>query len=408
MSDAISVPVVDETKTFMESDAEGDIQLKEYNITTAPNDFNVLTITSFMDNGAIVLPPYQRNFTWDKKRASKLIESLVLGLPVPQLFLYEDSKNKFSILDGQQRLMSIYFFVKKRFPRKEHRAYLREMYSEKGIFPEYILAGNEYFEDFNIDLPSRDDEPASSINGLNYDTMAAIGDLQRNFNLRPIRCIIVKQIEPKDDDSSVYEIFDRLNTGGVILNPQEIRANLYYSPFYQKLYDLNKGVDWRKLIGKSERDEKLRDVELLLRVFAMLTFNNDYKPSMTRFLNRYSAMARKKYTQRDVEVIGIIFEKFMGHISTIPISKFNAGLRFSVAIFESIFFASAKKIWLERNNIDLANPAIVFPTITENIVEAIALESKPLLQEGTTKAVNVKERLSIADRMINAPQIDHE
>src|SRR6266508_3696873 len=85
-----------------------EIQINEYDITASPNDFNVLTIYNFLEAGSVRIPGFQRNYVWDLGRASKLIESLLLGLPVPQIFLYEAGRNEFLVIDGQQRLMSIY------------------------------------------------------------------------------------------------------------------------------------------------------------------------------------------------------------------------------------------------------------------------------------------------------------
>ena len=98
-----------------------DSQIKEYDITASPNDFNMSTMFSFIESGAVKIPGFQRNYVWDIKRASKLIESIIIGLPIPQIFLYEEARNKFLVIDGQQRLMSIYYFIKQRFPRKEKR-----------------------------------------------------------------------------------------------------------------------------------------------------------------------------------------------------------------------------------------------------------------------------------------------
>ena len=70
----------------------------EYDITSTPNDFNISTIFSLIDNGVIKMPPFQRNYVWDEKRASKLIESIIIGLPVPQVFLYEQGKNSFYVI----------------------------------------------------------------------------------------------------------------------------------------------------------------------------------------------------------------------------------------------------------------------------------------------------------------------
>ncbi len=95
---------------------ENEGQIDEYQIASAPNDFNVVTIANFMEQGSIIIPGFQRHFVWDMKRASKLIESLIIGLPIPQVFLYEEDRNRFLVIDGQQRLMSIYFFVRQRSP----------------------------------------------------------------------------------------------------------------------------------------------------------------------------------------------------------------------------------------------------------------------------------------------------
>lgn len=100
------------------TDEEWEYPLHEYELTASPNDFNVITLFNFIESGTVKIPGFQRNYVWDLKRASKLIESMIIGLPVPQIFLYEESRNKFLVIDGQQRLMSIYYFIKQRFPKK--------------------------------------------------------------------------------------------------------------------------------------------------------------------------------------------------------------------------------------------------------------------------------------------------
>jgi hypothetical protein len=382
----------DDPKTWMPVEDEPDIQLTEYDISANPNDFNVLTVTNFLDSGSIVLPPYQRNYTWDKARASKLIESLVLGLPVPQLFLYEEGKNRFAILDGQQRLLSIYFFTKKRFPRKSQRSTLREVFVDEGGFTAAILSDDKYFEPFNIHLPAVGGEDKSPLHGLNFDTL---GDLQPVFNLRTIRCVVIKQNAPKDDDSSVYEIFDRLNTGGVNLRPQEIRANLYYSDFYKALYEFNKDERWRKVIGQPSRDEKLRDVELLLRAFGMLYYSDEYRPSMTRFLNRFSHFAKRDLKDGRLESAKVIFDKFMESIQAVDPDAFKLNDRFSIAVFESALFGLAKG----SENKDPAD--IVFSPLTTAKVVELSEALRASLQEGTSKTEYVNKRLKIARELLS-------
>src|SRR3989338_7746607 len=129
----------DNEENWIEGDTE-DIEEEseypiEYNLSSAPNDFNIKTLNDFILSGIIKIPTFQRNYVWDLKRASRLIESIIMGLPVPQLFFYEKSKNNFEVIDGQQRLMTIYYFIKKRFPRMDKRGELRKIFDLQGNIP---------------------------------------------------------------------------------------------------------------------------------------------------------------------------------------------------------------------------------------------------------------------------------
>src|SRR3954464_14319462 len=96
------------------ADTESDLgsQISEYDVTASPNDFNIGTIFNFIESGSLRIPAFQRNYVWEIKRASKLIESILIGLPIPQIFLYEKARNEFHVIDGQQRLMTIYYYKK--------------------------------------------------------------------------------------------------------------------------------------------------------------------------------------------------------------------------------------------------------------------------------------------------------
>src|SRR3972149_1987653 len=191
----------EETKWFDDYAEEGDeIQIEEYHITAAPNDFNVLTIFNFLESGAVRIPGFQRNYVWDLGRASKLIESLILGLPVPQVFLYEAERNKFLVIDGQQRLMSIYYFIKQRFPKKEKRAELRAIFDEHGKIPDDVVHNDAYFDNFRLKLPEVLPSHPNRFKGLGY---ATLGAYKTQFDLRTIRNVIIKQTSPPEDDSSM-------------------------------------------------------------------------------------------------------------------------------------------------------------------------------------------------------------
>lgn len=270
----------------MEEEVENSV--KEYDITATPNDFNISTIFSLIDSGVIKMPPFQRNYVWDEKRASKLIESIILGLPVPQVFLYEQEKNSFYVIDGQQRLLSIYFFIKQRFPTKDGKIILRKYMTGDTKIDNSILSDDKYFENFKLKLPALASGENNKFDKLKYETL---GDYKNTFDiLRTIRSVVIKQNEP-DDDSSIYEIFNRLNTGGQNLSPQEIRMSLYYSEFYKLLIELNENEIWRKFIGQSNADIHFKDVEILLRSFAMLFEYGTYSSPMGKFLNTFSKKA---------------------------------------------------------------------------------------------------------------------
>jgi hypothetical protein len=317
-----------------------DFEVKEYDITASPNDFNTSTMFSFIESGAVKIPGFQRNYVWDIKRASKLIESIIIGLPIPQIFLYEEARNKFLVIDGQQRLMSIYYFIKQRFPRKEKRFELRRIFDEKGAIPEDVLQDDAYFMKFNLQLTERLPNRPNRLSKLNYGTL---GELKTTFDLRTVRNIIIKQNVPdadEDGSSSIYEIFNRLNTGGINLKPQEIRTSLYHSPFYDMLYRINLEKRWRDLLGVAEPDLHMKDIEILLRAFAMVMWGNQYKPSMTRFLNLTSKRA-KALPKEKVEYLERLFYAFLDACKALPAKSFfgTQSARVNISFIDAAFAA---------------------------------------------------------------------
>jgi uncharacterized protein with ParB-like and HNH nuclease domain len=368
-------------------DAEED-QIDEYDITATPNDFNVLTLNSFVEAGTVKIPGFQRNFVWDITRASKLIESLILGLPVPQLFLYEQSRNKFLVIDGQQRLMSIYYFIKRRFPRKDKRAELRIVFDEHGGIPEGILHDDSYFQTFSLRLPEKLPGKKNKFKGLNY---ATLGDYRTQFDLRPIRNIVVKQNSPDNDDSSIYEVFNRLNTGGVNLRPQEIRTSMYHSDFYEMLYSINTVEGWRSILGAPVPDLHMKDIEILLRGFAMLMEGKNYSPSMVRFLNRFSRKC-ESYDAKKNEYLKKLFLSFVDAAANLPKDAFinKKNNRFNIALFEAAFTAFCEKAFEDHTTVNGQIEADRLFSLA-NDEEFVQAASK-----STTGSTNVEIRLNRA------------
>ena len=334
------VQTAEHIQTMDESRIEEERELfQKYDITSSPNDFNVKTIVDFIEQGIFRIPVFQRNYVWDLSRASRLIESLILGLPIPQLFLYEQDRNRFLVIDGQQRLMSIYYFLKMRFPVTGRRNELREIFDREGRIPSEVFADDHHFTTFNLKLPSRLPKVKNRLNGLNYDTL---DDLQTTLDLRTMRCVLVRQNFPRDDDSSILEIFNRLNTGGVNLTAQEIRMSLYNSDFMKMVSRSNTDTRWRKLVDQPKPDLKMRDVEHLLRGFAMLARGSSYAPSMTRFLNQF-AKDMQEESQEETGLLEDMLSSFLDRCADFPVGIFGTSSRkLNISVFESVFAAACK------------------------------------------------------------------
>ncbi|MCU0417001.1 MAG: DUF262 domain-containing protein [Cytophagaceae bacterium] len=380
-------------KQWYDDDAsdETSYSFKEYDVSSAPNDFNTKTIIDFIESGIFKIPGFQRNYVWDLKRASKLIESIIIGLPIPQVFLYEESKNSYLVIDGQQRLLTLYFFYKKRFPKKEKRFELRQIFDENGNFPDEVLHNDEYFEDFKLKLNEASSTEKNKLHGMSYPTL---GEFKTSFDLRTVRNIMIKQNFPTDDDSAMFEIFNRLNSGGVVLKPQEIRTSLYHSKFYNYLYKLNLDNNWRTLLNKSEPDIHMKDVEILLRGFAMLLDSEEYKPSMTRFLNQFSKKSRT-FKEESLSYFRQLFESFCKKSVDINPKMFvSKSGKFSITVFESIFVALCSDA-VSKNNlniIDVTNDKIEFLKSKSDFIEAS--------QYNTAGKLNVEQRLRIAKQIL--------
>ena len=382
--------------TWFAEDAEDDagIHIDHYDVTVSPNDFNLLTLGSFIDRGAVRIPGFQRHFVWDLPRASRLIESLIIGLPVPQLFLYEESRNRFLVIDGQQRLMSIYYFIKQRFPRHQHRHELRIAFDDAGRIPDDVLDDDDYFRPFKLDLAGPFPDRSNPFHGIDYDSL---GDYQSQFDLRPLRNIVVKQVSPSDDDSAIFEIFNRLNTGGVNLRPQEIRTSMYHSAFYTMLYRVNAEPGWRTLLGRPELDLHLKDVEIILRGFALLVDGETYAPSMRKFLNRFSKQCKTHDCARN-DYLKELFLSFLNACRELPGGAFlnpHDG-RFNIMLYEAVFTAACRKAFAERGLVTGAlSPERVHALKTDGAFADAAASS-------TTSTANVKKRLSRSRDIVGA------
>jgi hypothetical protein len=169
------------------------------------------------------------------------------------------------------------------------------------------------------------------------------------LNNSVLRSIVVKLINPKDH-TSVFQIFERLNTGGVILQGQEIRNCIYEGPFNDllsarnKQNSLNKYKTWRKIYGSVSEDKRQRDVELILRFLALFYDLSSYEKPMKKFLNDFMHENRQASSERLAE-FGSLFRRtcdtVIEHLGEKPF-HIHAGL--NAAVYDSVFTAFAANL----------------------------------------------------------------
>lgn len=378
---------------FEEEQDIGEEAIVEYDITTSPRDLTPANIVDMIDSGIIEIPLFQRNYVWDIKKASKLVESLILGLPVPELFFYTegDDNNTYKIIDGQQRFLSIYFFVKGRFPKNNASRFMIRKGINEGAALEELLPDNRIFQDFTLKL-SDDSTNHSRYHGEKFLTLDK--DTQIKFRLRRfLRTVVVRQNKPDDNSSSMFEIFNRLNTGGTPLNAQEIRASLYYCDFYRMLVRLNNQENWRALMGKPTQDLHSNDIELILRSIALLHESETYTPKMVTFLNEFSQKT-KMFDSEYIEYLENLFNSFIEACSTLGERAFFRNNRFSKTLFESVFVAACTNAF--------TNKILLTGKVDKTSFDELKVDETfvSYLLSGSSSSDNIKGRISRAREVV--------
>lgn len=279
-----------------------------YEITSYGADYPVDTIIKRIKDEIIFVPPFQRKYVWNIAQASKFIESLILGLPVPGIFLSKENETgRLLIVDGQQRLMSLFHFYNGLFKKKE-----------------FALTG----------LSSED------LNGRTYKTLTSTDRIRLDDAI--IHATIVRQDEPNDEESSIYLIFERLNTGGKPLMPQEIRACIYYGDFNELLNELQQLVAWRSVFGKE--NDRLKEQELILRFFALYYDRGNYSKPLKGFLNKFMSSNRDLKLYPAEKLISLFKNTISIFAATLGNRAFRIGKPFNAAAFDATMVGIAERL----------------------------------------------------------------
>lgn len=226
------------------------------------SDMSLETVAAMVEKGAIdTQPAYQRRERWSTVRQSALIESFLLNIPIPPVYLAEEAYGKYTVIDGKQRLSTITRFMREGLELVE-------------------------LEKFKL------------LRGATLSKLPT--ELRNALEIRPyVRVVtLLKQSDPE----LKYEVFERLNTGGEALFPQEIRNVAFRGKLNDLLFELSKAPFLRKQLKISKNTEpaylQMQDVEYVLRFFTMQEswkdFSGDYRRSMDRFMETH----RNPSTQR--------------------------------------------------------------------------------------------------------------
>lgn len=306
-----------------------------------------------------VQPEFQRRFVWDPAKASKLIESALLRIPIPVIYLSEEKDSPINVIDGQQRLTSFFSFIDGKFPDGK----------------DFKLTSLKVFEE---------------LKGKKF------ADLDEELQERILSCKIRTITFLEDSDPELkFEIFERLNTGAVALNDQELRNCIYRGKYNRLLKELSTEPDFRRLIGSSRPDKRMKDVWLVLRfaTFYHSTYLN-YKPPIKKFLNddmekyqHISDVEATKLKQDFKNTIQIIFSLFGEH----SFKRFYKGdendpngrwepKKFNTSLFDILMYSFARE---DKNKVfqhldEIREALIYLMTSDQSFIDSIEISTSSL------------------------------
>lgn len=341
-------------------------------VTYSGTDFDVEGLVRRLSRNDVVIPSFghgdpslevagfQRGFVWRKPQMDRFIESLLLGFPIPGIILVQQVDKRYLVLDGQQRLRTLKAFYDGLHNRKE-------------------------FALENV---------AKEFKGLTYKTLTP--ELRRQLDNTFIQATIVKMDGTPGSLEAVYQVFERLNSGGTQLTPHEIRIALYPGAFVDLLARANEVKEWRDLYGA--KSPRLRDQELILRIFALYINSDTYFPPLKRFLNEFLGKNRELAgfpTER-------VMQLFQGAARILLTAEGRKAIRYqsrqvNAALTEAIFVGLMRKLAAHSTVLDDPTQGIDPQKVTKALN---SLTSNPDMTAAISRATAnedaVKTRLNLA------------
>jgi hypothetical protein len=346
---------------------EGDSNEESLNLTGQIKDLywedwtpSISELCNLKQEGELILQPsWQRDFVWDQKKASKLIESVLINVPLPAIYLDKDKNGKLTVIDGQQRLTSFISFIEGKFRKTE----------EETI--EFSLKGLDILE----------------LNNLKFAQLDKV--MQRKIKNTPLKCIVIK---PESHPDIKFEIFERLNTGAVKLNDDELRNSVFRGPHIDLLKDLSENEDFQDILNRPQFHKRMIDRGMILR---FLSFYNKtylkYRPPIKQFVNHeldenksLSAEKIKEYKKiflHSVDLSKIVFgdKAFKRYV---PGSEDNrsgswSATRINMALFDIVMwgFANYEKNQVVPNADAIREELINLMSSNQEFIDSIMIQT---------------------------------
>lgn len=316
----------------METETVADDSL--FNITSYGLDMTIRELIMMYSEGDLEKPEMQRHYVWTRLEASRFIDSILLGLPVPSIFLAKTKDHKTLIVDGYQRIMTVHDYVNGIFSGDG------KPFSLSDSFTIYERWRGKAFTELSTDE-------------------------QRKIRIYTIHAIVFEQKYPRDD-SAMYQIFERINTSGRALKSQEIRNCVYHGKFNQLLIELNDLEIWRDILKLSVPDSRMLDVELILRAFAFadLALEKEEKLkqiNLLQFLNYFMAsnselqsMSARDFREQFVRIMtflhGSIGDNLFRNAKTNPDGNLRYSKKINPNILDSIY--SAAVVYIQKHGFE--------------------------------------------------------
>ena len=270
------------TRELTFDDSESSVEEPDFFYDLTPYNFNMDIeglLRRFGDQD-ILIPSFQRNYVWTIEGASMFIDSVLRGLPTPSLFFYEENAGKYLVIDGQQRLLTLYYYIRGIYPKIKQHQNIKVYPNIFDIDFSNVQNNTDNLEGIPFRLSGK------NVSGLwKGKTFTELSPEQKKrIRNTYIYIIDLKQTSPSNDNSSMYLVYERINTGSTRLNPQQIRICVSHGKYAQFLCEKAVDQKWGEKFGINDTSSGIS--ELILRFISLYYSNGTFKGSMKTYLDK--------------------------------------------------------------------------------------------------------------------------